>query len=341
MKMFKIILTGLGAAVCFSIGQTVFASTNDIHLDVLLTAQGNFTNATIIRHNPAYAIVFYPYGAGMVRVADSNLPPDLQKQFDYSPSNAAAFLESENENATQAAKAYAAKRTAERAYVASLNGTNSIYAEPHTWVLKTGETVTGDYVSSGTTALVIKTGGTNCFLKISNLSIKDQAYTFKMQVAQRQARLDAETNQMAMAGMLELTAKFIANFPEKADANYGWMDVEFEELNPIAVDFPDIRLGFDVRDKNGDLYTKCNVKKELPGKNYPSDIFDTMPNPLASDVSNLKRGDKVRLVGFVSPLSINDDLAAHPRLFFSVEKVEIIETAAEKDFIKQQDTTTP
>lgn len=126
MKMFKIILTGLGAAVCFSIGQTVFASTNDIHLDVLLTAQGNFTNATIIRHNPAYAIVFYPYGAGMVRVADSNLPPDLQKQFGYSPSNAAAFLESEKENATQAAKAYAAKRAADRAYVAALNGTNRI-----------------------------------------------------------------------------------------------------------------------------------------------------------------------------------------------------------------------
>lgn len=124
--MFKIILTGLGAAVCFSIGQTVFASTNDIHLDVLLTAQGNFTNATIIRHNPAYAIVFYPYGAGMVRLADSNLPPDLQKQFGYSPSNAAAFLESEKENAIQAAKAYAAKQAAYRAYLASLAGTNRV-----------------------------------------------------------------------------------------------------------------------------------------------------------------------------------------------------------------------
>ena len=42
---------------------TVFASTNDINLDVLLTAQGNFTNATIIRHNPAYVIVIYPCAA--------------------------------------------------------------------------------------------------------------------------------------------------------------------------------------------------------------------------------------------------------------------------------------
>jgi hypothetical protein len=54
------------------------------------------------------------------------LPPDLQKQFGYSSSNAAAFLESEKEDAIQAAKAYAAKRAAERVYVASLNGTNRI-----------------------------------------------------------------------------------------------------------------------------------------------------------------------------------------------------------------------
>jgi hypothetical protein len=89
MTMKKIILAGLSAAVCFLIPQSAPANTNEISLDVLLTAQGNFTNATIIRHNPAYAMVDYP--GGIVKVADSNLPPDLQNQFGYSPSNAAAF----------------------------------------------------------------------------------------------------------------------------------------------------------------------------------------------------------------------------------------------------------
>ena len=48
-------------------------------------------------------------------------------------------------------------------------------AVPHTWTLKSGETVSGDYFSSGTTALVIKVNGTNCILKISSLSSEDQS----------------------------------------------------------------------------------------------------------------------------------------------------------------------
>ena len=103
-------------------GLTVFASTNDIHLDVLLTGQGNFTNATIIRHNPAYAVVDYP--GGSVKVADSNLPPDLQKQFAYSPSNAAAFIAAEKNKHDAALQTEAAKRAAYNAYLASIRGTN-------------------------------------------------------------------------------------------------------------------------------------------------------------------------------------------------------------------------
>jgi hypothetical protein len=49
-------------------------------------------------------------------------------------------------------------------------------AAPHNWVLKTGETVSGDYVSSGTTTLVIKTHDTNCLIKIFELSDDDQTY---------------------------------------------------------------------------------------------------------------------------------------------------------------------
>jgi TPR repeat protein len=55
-------------------------------------------------------------------------------------------------------------------------------AAPRTWVLKTGETVTCDYVSSGTTTLVVKTHGTNYFIKLSDLSTNDQAYVAEIKV---------------------------------------------------------------------------------------------------------------------------------------------------------------
>ena len=71
-------------------------------------------------------------------------------------------------------------------------------AAPRTWVLKTGEMVTGDYFSSGTTALVIKTDGTNCILKISDLSSNDQAFVKNIQ----------KTNNEAV--LLEARKKFIS-----------------------------------------------------------------------------------------------------------------------------------
>ena len=113
-------------------------------------------------------------------------------------------------------------------------------AAPHSWVLKTGETVAGDYVSSGTTALVIKTGGTNCIIKISDLSTNDQAFIPQIKADQKQARLDAEVKQMQQAGWIEFTSDLIVNFPEKVRDQipgdgtiihkYGWMDMNEGEL---------------------------------------------------------------------------------------------------------------
>src|ERR1035437_1887075 len=83
-------------------------------------------------------------------------------------------------------------------------------AAPHTWILSTGKTVAGDYVSSGTTTLVVKTGGTNCFLAISNLSTNDLAYVAKIKADQKQARLDAEVKQMlSQPGWMEITASLL------------------------------------------------------------------------------------------------------------------------------------
>ncbi len=124
MKATKIVLAGLSAAVCFLVHQTASANTNEISLDVLLTGQGNFTNATIIRHNPAYAVV--DYDGGIIKVADRNLPPDLQKQFGYSPANATKFLNQEMEQHKADLEKAAAMRAAELARIAYLVGTNRI-----------------------------------------------------------------------------------------------------------------------------------------------------------------------------------------------------------------------
>jgi len=188
-------------------------------------------------------------------------------------------------------------------------------AAPRTWVLKTGVTVTGDYVSSGTTALVVKTGGTNFILKISDLSTDDQAYVAEIQAKQKQGRFDAETNQMAKAGMIEFTVKLIENVPEKVDGQSGWMDADFIELTDFAISRPRELLGFAVKDKNGDSYFYCVVEKNS----------DNKPNPLVPVIANLKDGDKMRLLGKVLRHTVGRDGRA-----FHVEKVEMIESAAEK-----------
>jgi hypothetical protein len=208
-----------------------------------------------------------------------------------------------------------------------------VWAAPRTWVLKTGETVTGDFISSGTTTLVVKTGGTNCFLKIADLSTNDQAYIAKIKADQKQARLDAETNQMAQAGWIELTSQLLENFPEKTDLKTGWMDCKFNELTSSYSKYPELYLGFSVFDKNGDTLFKCIVQKYVNG-NPNSD-----PNPLVPEITNLKRGDKIRLIGRRSYLSLNDSF--NNEWIFSIDKVEIIETAAEKKAREQQDITAP
>jgi hypothetical protein len=202
-------------------------------------------------------------------------------------------------------------------------------AAPHTWILSMGKTVAGDYVSSGTTTLVVKTGGTNCFLAISNLSTNDLAYVAKIKADQKQARLDAEAKQMQQAGMIEFTANLIDNFPEKVRSKTGWMDANFYDFDKYAGRSSEIDLGFDVEDSLGKSYRHCVACKTLHGPNWPYDQGQNdRPNPLVNEISNLKRGDKVRLYGSVNdrgPLS--DD---YTQLFFYIDRIEIIETAAEK-----------
>jgi hypothetical protein len=81
-------------------------------------------------------------------------------------------------------------------------------------------------------------------------------------------------------------------------------------------------LGFSVFDKTGDTFLKCIVQKYINGN--PNNV----PNPLVSEISNLKCGDKIRLIGRRSYLSLSDSF--NNEWIFSIDKVEMIETAAEK-----------
>jgi hypothetical protein len=89
-------------------------------------------------------------------------------------------------------------------------------AAPRTWTFQAGVKVEGDYVSSGTTTVVINRGGTNFFLKISDLSTNDQAYVAQMQLAQRQARLDAEGKNVKTMNEATQTLLNVHTPPRKA-----------------------------------------------------------------------------------------------------------------------------
>jgi hypothetical protein len=98
----------------------VQAQTNELTFTVLETAQGNYTNATITRHNPAFAYVIH--NGGSEKISCGELPAELQRQFGYSPSNAATWILNQA-NATKVAKIKDAANAAARAkLLASLVG---------------------------------------------------------------------------------------------------------------------------------------------------------------------------------------------------------------------------
>jgi hypothetical protein len=150
--------------------------------------------------------------------------------------------------------------------------------------------------------------------------VADEAAT-AAQIARSPAGLDAEAKKLAEQGYIEVNAQLLENFPEKTDLKTGWMDCKFSELTSTYSEYPDLYLGFSVWDKNGDTLGKCIVGKKVHGNP------DGDPNPLVPEISNLKRGDKIRLIGRRSYLSLNDSF--NNRWIFSVEKIEMIETAAE------------
>lgn len=143
--------------------------------------------------------------------------------------------------------------------------------------------------------------------------------------AQRQMQLDAEAKQMAQAGMMEFTVQLFENFPEKAVNKHGWIDAYFQSLDNIWVESKEDELGFDIRDMNGDSFGKCHAIKTNP--------YNGNPDPVISEIIDLKRGDKVRFIGMGMPDVRHDDMNKFTG--FYVSKIEMIESAADAAAIKK------
>jgi len=118
----------------------------------------------------------------------------------------------------------------------------------------------------------------------------------------------------------EIYSAVFENFQRKVVGHYGWIDAYFQGLNNSYVESKEDELGFGIRDENGDSYSKCRAIKRDP--------HNGSPDPVISEIMNLKRGDKVRFIGVGMPDVQNDNM--NKLTGFYVSKIEIIETATEK-----------
>ena len=70
-------------------------ASDEIRVGTLPAGDKIYTNATITRVTPAFAVVSYP--GGMVQIPMSNMPAAYQTEFGYTPEKAAQFLEEERQ----------------------------------------------------------------------------------------------------------------------------------------------------------------------------------------------------------------------------------------------------
>jgi hypothetical protein len=130
---------------------------------------------------------------------------------------------------------------------------------------------------------------------------------------------------MSAAGKMEFTVEQIENFPEKVVTHHGWMDCYFQGLDNIFVESKEDELGFDIRDKNDQWFHDCRAIKVNP--------HDGTPDPVIAEIMNLKRGDKVRIIGYAMPDIQNDNMNKITGIY--VSKIEMIESAADAAAVKK------
>ena len=93
-------------------------ATNEIHVDALPAGGRIYSNATITRVTPAYAVVSCQ--DGIVQIPMSNMPAAYQTQFGYTPEKAAQFLEEQKQIQQKRRAAFLARQAALQA----MAGTN-------------------------------------------------------------------------------------------------------------------------------------------------------------------------------------------------------------------------
>ena len=94
-------------------------------------------------------------------------------------------------------------------------------------------------------------------------------------------------------------------------------------------------LGFDVKDFHGKSFNHCCVSKLNYG---PNPLDEPKPNPFVSVILNLKPGDKVRFFGDCSDfVRVEEDGTTR----FFIDRIEMIESAAEKKAKEQLDAAAP
>lgn len=102
-------------AFLFVVVLSVSAQTN---FEILVCSDASYTNAIIIRATPAYVVV--DFDGGLAKVAMTNLPVNLRKQYHYDPDKAAAALAADEQHKADLIKA----KIEQTKYLASLRGTN-------------------------------------------------------------------------------------------------------------------------------------------------------------------------------------------------------------------------
>jgi hypothetical protein len=103
------------------------------------------------------------------------------------------------------------------------------------------------------------------------------------------------TNQLVKNGFIELTAKFIKNYPEKVTFKNGWMDVTFCDVHPPDYLDHDFEVWFTVEDKNHEFFDKCIASKENFTNGFDGMVFTHVKQD--DFVMKLNRGDRIRLIG--------------------------------------------
>src|SRR5208282_2089554 len=112
-KAFPVLL-----ALILSALSALAGATNEIHVDALPAGGRIYTNATITRVTPAYAVVSCQ--DGIVQIPMSNMPAAYQTQFGYTPEKAAQFLEEQKQLQQKRRAAFMARQAALQA----MAGTN-------------------------------------------------------------------------------------------------------------------------------------------------------------------------------------------------------------------------